>query len=415
MPDLPDTTTRLGSRVRGGLWALTGVAALSAAGWVWVSGRPERALAEATRLAEEGSPGEALLRLPPAESAPGTRERALLLRARVAVERRDLAGAVGALDGVRHDGPHAGEFAYWKGRTLYEAGQPLLALRWFEAARSARPDDPDAARWTACAAYDLGDRSTAVAALEAVARLAPRDARVWRTLGTIFQENVKYEQARDAFEHSLKLDRAQPDLCLELAETHLRLGEIDRAVARLKECQGHVPEERHADLLAEVLGLKGDLEGARGAVARGLAVSPGHAGLLSRDAAAAAFEGRLEDALTRLNQAASADPYRSQTFHQRASVLRRLGREADADRDAARAASLNRTLARMSALNDEAAEHPRDADLRYRVGEACSDLGMFDLAASWFRAARACDPAHDAARKRLTELRPPTAARRPMF
>ena len=415
MPRSDPTRPRRGPAIRRAAAALAAALAASAAGWVWLDGRPERALAEATRLVDEGRPDEGLDQLPPAESAKKTREKSMILRARVAVEGRDLAGAVKALDAVRHAGPLAGEFAYWKGRTLYEAGQPRLALEWFEAARAVRPDDPDAARWLACAAYDLGDRAAAVTALEAVARLDPKDAKVWRTLGTIFLENVKYEQARGAFERSLALDRAQPDVRLDLAEAHLKLGGVDRALAQLRDCQGHVPEGRRADLVAEALGLKGDLDGAREAVARGLEASPEHAGLLARQAAFDSFGGRFEDALVKLDRAATADPYRAQTFHQRGLLLRRVGRGADADRDADRASALNRALARMSALNDEAAEHTRDADVRVRVGDLCAELGKFDLAASWFRAALACDPAHEAARSRLRDVRPTTAARRPTF
>ena len=309
------------------------------------------------------------------------------------------------------DGSQAADFAYWKGRTLYEARQPLLALTWFQTASKLRPDDVDSARWVACAAYDLGDRSTAVHALETVTRLAPEDARVWRTLGTIFLENVKYEEARPAFERSLVLDRAQPQVRLELAGTLIKLGDADAAIRELGLCKGRVPEGDRAELLAESLRMKGDVDGFREAVATGLASAAEHPGLLTQQATLDLAEGHPDLALKQLDRAAKADPYRAQTFYQRSLTLRRLGREVEADRDTDRVSALNRNLAAMSALNDQAAENPRDPQIRYRLGKLCMDLGKPELAASWFRATLACDPNHEAALQALSELppSPPTA------
>ena len=397
------------SRGRGAAAVLAVAAAAAWAGWHWVAGRAARHLATAESLVREGEPLEALAWLDLPGATPATRDRALILKARLGVERRDLAEAVKALDGVDHDGPLAADFAYWKGRTLYEAGQPLLALKWFGTARGLRPGDADAARWVACAAYDLGDRPAAVGALEAVVRLDPKDFRAWRTLGTIFLENVEYERARTAFERALALvpGRALPEVRLGLAETLIKLGDLDAARGELGKCKGKVPESRRAELLAECLKMKGDLDGFREAVAVGLAAAPEHPGLLAQQAAIDAAGGRYEQAVAALDRAAAADPYRSQTFYQRGLVLRGLGRDADAARDAARASALTRGLAEMSALNDQAARKPQDPEIRFRLGELCLGLGKPELAASWYRAAVACDPNHEAARIRLNELRAP--------
>ena len=53
-------------------------------------------------------------------------------------------------------------------------------------------------------------------------------------------------------------------------------------------------------------------------------------------------------------------------------------------------------------------ERPHDAGVRYELGRLCVDLGKPDLAASWYRAALACDPKHEAARIGLRALSPPT-------
>lgn len=392
---------------RGWLWVVLAVCGISGCAWIWIHGRPERDLAEAERLVRGGEPLDALTWLDLPEAHPATRERALILRARIAIERRDLPDAVKALDGVKHDGPLAADFAFWKGRTLYEARQPLLALGWFETARKLRPDDADAARWVAAAAYDLGERATAVKALEAVAKLDPKDARVWRTLGTIFLENVKYEQAQPAFERSLALDRDQPEVRLALAETLLKLGDAGAASRELGKCEGRVPEGRRAEMLAECFRLKGDLDGYRAAVRAGLAAAPDHPGLLAQQASIDLAEGHEDQALVNLDRAVATDPYRSQTFYQRGLLLRRLGRDADAAKDSERAQALNKGLAEMSTLNDQADQNPQDPEVRFRLGQVCLELGKPELAASWLRAALACDPNHEAARRQLSLLLSP--------
>src|SRR5262245_56310703 len=93
-------------------WRVYGAAAVLAAlalGSVafWWRGRPERHLASAERALRDGDADEALEWLPVPEASGRTRERALLLRARVAVERGDVPGAVRALRGVDPHRRHA--------------------------------------------------------------------------------------------------------------------------------------------------------------------------------------------------------------------------------------------------------------------------------------------------------------------
>ena len=86
--------------------------------------------------------------------------------------------------------------------------------------------------------------------------------------------------------------------------------------------------------------------------------------------------------------------------------MRQLGRDEEARRDLTRADELNKGLAEMSALNRQAEREPHDADVRYRLGRLCVELGKPELAASWYRAALACDPRHAAARLGLKALQP---------
>jgi tetratricopeptide (TPR) repeat protein len=379
----------------------------------WWRGRPERHLARAAEALSDGDPSGAMGWLDLPESLPTTRDRALILRAWLSVERGDLAGSARALDRVDPDGPAAADLAYWKGRTLYSARRTLPAIAWFRTALERRPAFADASRWLAVAAYDIGDRATALAALESVTRLEPDDARAWRTLGLIFKENVDFEQARTALENSLASDGDQPGVRLDLAEVLLKLGDAAEADRQLALCAGGAPEAARAALLrSESCKLRDDLPGQRLAVEAGLATAPEHPGLLTQLALIEIHDGRPDDALLRLDRAVAADPFASEAIYQRGTVLRVLGRSDEARRDFDRAAELKKGLETMSKLNDEAANAPHDADVRYRLGRICVDLGKPELAASWYRASLACNPAHAEARFALNALRTAPAPRR---
>src|SRR5262249_53358559 len=154
----------------------------------WWRGRPERHLAEAERHLAEGSWSAvgAWLELP--ERTAATRDRALILRARAAVEAGRPGDAVTPLRAVDPRGRWAAQAACWKGRAPSAAGTPPLAIAWFRSALASRPGDAEPLRWLAAAAYDLGDQRTVMTALKALTAVAPRDARAWRTLALVVRE-----------------------------------------------------------------------------------------------------------------------------------------------------------------------------------------------------------------------------------
>jgi tetratricopeptide (TPR) repeat protein len=387
----------------------TVAALLVAAFALWWGGRPERHLARAERALGEGNHDEALWWLAVPESVARTRNRALLLRARAAVEQGNLAGAVRALDRVDQNGQQAADFAFWKARTLYAAQQPMLAMAWFDKALERAADYADAHRWLAAAAYDLGDRRAAIAALETVIKLCPDDARAWRTLGLIFKENETDHRARVAFEAALARDlgRDLPAVQLELAEVLVRLGDAAGARRQLEACRGQVDLATHADLVGQCCRLIGDQDGQRAAIDAGLRAAPDHPGLLTQRAGIDLASGHPDEALRWLDRAIAADPFRSETVYKRGLALKILGRPSEAADAFARAAELKRLWITMSDLNAKAAEDPHNADVRDQLGRLCVELGKPDLAASWYRAALACNPRHAGARLGLAALRRP--------
>lgn len=405
MPNSELTSIRRKKHLRA-LAAVVMAAVAVGLGIAWWRSRPERHLRYAERALNEGDIEGAgsWLALPERETS--TRDRAYLLRVRAALMRGDLKSAVRVLDKINPKGPQAADFAFWKGRTLYEARQPFLAMIWFRRALDRTPGNVDAHRWLAAAAYDIGDRSTVLSALRSVARLDPGDSRVWRTLGMVFKENVDYEEARDAFRRCLALAPNEDEVRIELAEVLLKLGDAAGAESLVRDPRGHALESRRLEILAESFSLRGMLSEFRKTVEQGLALDPDAPGLLAQRAQLDLRDGHPAEALERLDRAVAADPYRVQTLYQRGVVLRQLGRTEEARRDANRAAELSRAIEEMARLNDQAAQVPDDADVRYRIGEICVRLGRTELAASWYRAALACNPRHAAARLGLLALRP---------
>ena len=111
-------------------------------GVTWWRGRPERYLARAEAVREA---------IPTRHSRgwPCPRSSRRLASGRCCSGRGSLWSrggyrtAVRALDQVDPDGPSAADYAFWKGRMLYAAGQPIPAITWLVAALKRRPDDAD--------------------------------------------------------------------------------------------------------------------------------------------------------------------------------------------------------------------------------------------------------------------------------
>jgi tetratricopeptide (TPR) repeat protein len=396
------------------LWFAALLLSLAAAGalaTVWWQGRPERYLREAERQLEAGSWELAAPWLDLPERTKAVRDRALILRARVALERGRPKDAVRPLQGVDVRGPWAAEAAFWKGRTLYAVGNTPLAIAWFQTALAARPTDVETLRWLAAAAYDLGDRRTCLESLKTLTAVKPDDARAWRTRALVTWTEpdageLELSAARLAYEESLKLDPDQPLARLELADVLVRMGRYDEADRQLLHCQGQVPEADRADLRAQCAWFRGERDRCRAIVAVGLKQAPNHAGLLARQALLDAAVGRLAEAVAGFDRAVRVDPYNAQWFYMRAVALRALGRRAEAERDVDRSTALKEAQSTMANLCGVASQRPADPGVRIRLGRLCEVLGKPSLAAMWYRAALACDPRNEEARRALAAALP---------
>ena len=387
------------------------LAAAAAGATIWWRGRPERYLREAERCLAEGSPNLAVGWLDVPERVAATRDRARTPSCAIALAGGRPKEAVGPLQQVDPSGPWAAEAAFWKGRTLYSVGNTPLAIVWLRTAPVDRPSDPETLRWLAAAAYDLGDQRTVLELLKALTRLEPRDARAWRMLALVTQEEPdsgvpELNAARTAYETTLAIDRDQPRVRWELAGVLVKLGQYDQAEQQLALCRGRVPDADHAELLAECAYARGESDRCRAIVDAGLTKAPNHPGLRVRV--------RAHRPVPRPAPGGHRGPRpgRGRRPLQLAAVVHAerdspAGRARDeADRDGARAAELKGAVVTMSNLCAEAARSPLDAGVRIKLGRLCEFLGKRELAASWYRAALACDPRSPEARAALALLSP---------
>ncbi|RUL87575.1 tetratricopeptide repeat protein [Tautonia sociabilis] len=397
-------------------WArAAGVAAVALAlvaggGWWWWDGRADRHLERALRFLEDGRPESAAAWLAVPEADPRTEDRALLLRARVALMRGRPGDAIGPLDRIPEGGPLGAEVAFLKGEVLRATGNLPDAIAWFRRSLRRRPDDPDCLRSLAAASYDLGDLETVLQALQDLTRVLPGDSAAWRTLGLVRMElpdagEQAMIEAVSAYRTSLGIDPHQPAVRLELADLLARQGAYSEALDQLDACRGRVPEADRLALLARISWERGDRSATASILDEARSHRLEHPELFALAGLLAQAEGRNDEAEGWFDLAVASAPFDFRRYVQRATFLRTLGRLDEADRDARRADELKQALLAMSSLNAEAAARPLDPDVRCRLGLLCEQLGKPQLAASWYRAALSCDPNHSDARSLLAELR----------
>src|SRR5262249_48211525 len=159
------------------------------------------------------------------------------------------------------------------------------------------------------------------------------------------KENAEPEPALAAYESSLRVDPAQPQVRYEMAQTLATLGRHADAERHLEACHGGIPEADRLDMLAGCAEARGDPARQPVLVDAGLAAAPDHPGLNSRRARIDRDDGRIAEAVGRLDRALAVNPYHTEWLYQRALCLHTLGRSDEAARDLARFQRLGRGMA----------------------------------------------------------------------
>jgi tetratricopeptide (TPR) repeat protein len=342
-----------------------------------------------------------------AEALEGIPEAAIyasLLQGYVLLRSGRLSDAMGVLHEASDD-PRTGAVANaLAGEALYQNRQYGDAIRALTTATRLDPSLTDAHRRLAAILYDLGAMDRAVAELESVSRLAPNDARPHRLMGLIHKDMESFERAIEEYREALRRDpllAGQDDVLFEFATCLLKTRQHEELDELLRQCP------RSADFLvvkAESLFEQGQAEEARAVVDEALAMAPNHLEALILLGSIQLESAAVAESVETFRRAIEVDPYEFLVRHKLSQAHARLGQTDLARQQSDEANRLRNLRSRFAELHVRASSDARDANLRFELGQTAIELGLHDLAATWFAAAISLDPNHQAAQKALQSL-----------
>lgn len=152
---------------------------------------------------------------------------------------------------------------YWYG---YDAtpGRLDRALESIHRAEAIDPDLPEVAIVRGDYYYRLRDYDRSLQAYSDIFAARPYDARIIRNIGYMWRRQGLTKQALEQLEKAAQLDPLQAYHKLELAWTHLFLGNFDRALELIDDSRRTDPSEQWIHLIEAIIywsrGAEGDLE-----------------------------------------------------------------------------------------------------------------------------------------------------------
>ena len=123
-------------------------------------------------------------------------------------------------------------------QVLGETGQAIASYRQ---ALAIDPDDAVAHRDLATAYLQIGRPDLAIPHAEAAVELESDDQRAWCNLAATYSLENRYDDALDAYRTATELGDLDAPVLLGLGDTHLKLGNIRRAVNALNELVRRFP------------------------------------------------------------------------------------------------------------------------------------------------------------------------------
>ena len=239
--------------------------------------------------------------------------------------------------------------------------------------------------------HNLADGSVAEAAYAEALALHPEHPAALQLLGLLARRRGQPEQAEALLRRSLAADPAQPHVLNNLGNLLAAEGRAAEALRAFDEALARHPAYADAHYnRARVLQTLGRGEDAWAAVQRALDCAPApSAALLQLRGQIESDLGRLEAALTTVDQALALAPDKPALLHNRATLLQRMHRPEEA----------LQLLERARSLGLDA------ADAHYNQGTSLQSLGRFDEAAAAYRRALHRQAGHALALYDLARLR----------
>jgi tetratricopeptide (TPR) repeat protein len=329
----------------------------------------------------------------------------------------DLRRAVWELSRINDDGPLAEEAAVLAGECLVRLGEQRIAADVLAAVVRRQPDCRDAHRWLAAVYIDLNSRIEAIHHLREWGRLVPDDGRPYRWIGMFYRDYTQQQGAaiaayREALKRSLGPDD-QGAVRRELAEALLDAqADFQGALDVLDGCPESVRESVEVRTLrAEALWGLGRHDEAAALADGVLRTAPDYSravGLRGRMYLATDEPGR---ARSLFEKAVVLDLYDLGSRQHLIAVCGQLNDQTAVAEQRRRLEEARDFWRRLTNLYRTAEDRPWDGQVRYEIAVLCLKANRKAQAQTMLRAALACDPGHQEARRRLEELRQPESAR----
>ncbi len=310
-----------------------------------------------------------------------------------------------AVSAIRDEAPGAGEAMTVAGLALLHYREYRGARMTLERALKLQPDQLDATKTLAALDLMLGNGRNGVKLLSKAARLDPRDARIWLTMGKVYHDLGEPGQAAHAFKEALKRDRKDREALFKLIAELLNINRPDEATPWLTEALQRFPDDPTLLGLASLQARDtGRMDEAWALAARALGSDPDNLNALLVRARARVTSGDPEQALGDLEHAVAAHPSDLGALQLLAQVEAQLGLAERSRATIERRRRASERLVLMARLTQRIAQRPDDAELRWRMGQAAAEGSSFLLASQCFKAALALDPNYQPARESLAAL-----------
>jgi len=290
------------------------------------------------------------------------------------------------------------------GRTLLRQGKFQDAEAVLQRAREYDDNVAEVHRCLGAAYFDVGDLRRSLLHLEKAGELSPGDPEPYRFMSVIhlalLQDELAIEDLREMLLRGVSGSTRQ-DALLDMALLQSKLLRHQEAIETLKEAD---ESSGSLALLAECEFNLGQLEAARGHVARALGTDPDNFDAIMVQARLDMEAKAVTAAIEGLKRAEALRPHNGPVHTLLSQAMHALEQDEPAEQHAREAARIRELQQQYGELCNVALEEPRNALTCFRLGLMAERLDMQTEAANWYRAVLLVDPTHAKAREHLSEL-----------
>lgn len=277
---------------------------------------------------------------------------------------------------------------------LSARGQPGTAQTLIEELLTREDEQPRTLRLAIIVASNMGRDEIAMQLAYRWAALAPDDPEPWRMMAIIHLNRVDSELAVAAFRevdarHGKLAPRDRFEYVQQLVSTG-RAKEARQQWERLPEDPSVAKSERLL-LESKLLYLETDFNAADERAQQAVREDSKNSAALVQAGRLALMRNRMPEAETRLRRAVELAPRDLDAIYLLSRVELKQGRNEEATKLLARHRHLRDLALEVHRLETEAAQHPRDAEIRKKIAGSYDELGMPAQVRFWKRAAAAVE------------------------